>query len=142
MTTEVATLVDSNVLLDVARDDPVWAGWSEDALAWAADEGPLLINPIIYAEVSASYETVEEVDAALDGTVFLRAEVPWPAAFLAGRCHVTYRRRGGSGIRTRIRTLPDFFIGAHAAVLGLRLLTRDAARYRTYFPTVELIAPA
>jgi predicted nucleic acid-binding protein len=138
VTTEVATLVDSNVLLDVARDDPVWAGWSEDALAWAADEGPLLINPIIYAEVSASYETVEEVDAALDGTVFLRAEVPWPAAFLAGRCHVTYRRRGGA----RIRTLPDFFIGAHAAVLGLRLLTRDAARYRSYFPTVELIAPA
>ena len=142
MTTEVATLVDSNVLLDVARDDPVWAGWSEDALARAADEGPLLINPIIYAEVSASYDTVEEVDAALDGAVFLRAEVPWPAAFLAGRCHVTYRRRGGSRIRTRIRTLPDFFIGAHAAVLGLRLLTRDAARYRTYFPTVELIAPA
>ena len=118
-TTGVATLVDSNVLLDVARADPVWSGWSEDALARAADEGPLLISPIIYAEVSASYEIVEEVDAALDSAVFLRAEVPWPAAFLAGRCHVTYRRRGGS----RIRTLPDFFIGAHTAVLGLRLLS-------------------
>jgi predicted nucleic acid-binding protein len=137
VTTEVATLVDSNVLLDVARDDPAWAGWSEDALARAVNEGPLLINPIIYAEVSASYQTVEEVDIALDGAVFLRAEVPWPAASLAGRCHVKYRRRGGA----RIRTLPDFLIGAHAAVLGLRLLTRDAARYRTYFPTVELIAP-
>ena len=136
-TTDVATLVDSNVLLDVIRADPTWLSWSAEALAHAADEGRLVINSIIYAEVSATYATVEEVDAALTRPLFIRSEVPWPAAFLAGRCHVEYRRRGG----TRIRTLPDFFIGAHAAVLGMRLLTRDPSRYRTYFPTIELIAP-
>lgn len=90
-------------------------------LSWSA---------IIYAEVSATYATMEEADAALTGPTFMRSEVPWPAAFLAGRCHVEYRRRGG----TRISTLPDFLIGAHAAVLGMRLLTRDITRYRTYSP--------
>ncbi len=136
-TTEVATLVDSNVLLDIVRTDPAWSSWSGQALARVADEGPVVINSIIYAEVSATYATVEEADAVLVGPAFVRAEVPWPAAFLAGRCHVEYRRRGG----TRARTLPDFFIGAHAAVLGMRLLTRDPSRYRTYFPTIEIIAP-
>ena len=136
-TTEVATLVDSNVLLDVIRADPVWLSWSAEALTRTADEGPLVINSIIYAEVSAAYATVEEADAALTGPAFVRSDVPWPAAFLAGRCHIEYRRRGG----TRARTLLDFFIGAHAAVLGMRLLTRDPARYRTYLPTIELIAP-
>ncbi len=136
-TTEVATLVDSNVLLDVVREDPVWWSWSADTLARVADEGPLVINSIIYAEVSATYATVEEVDAVLADPALVRWEVPWPAAYLAGRCHVEYRRRGGA----RTRTLPDFFIGAHAAVLGMRLLTRDPTRYRTYFPTIELIAP-
>lgn len=136
-TTEVATLVDSNVLLDVIRDDPAWSSWSAESLARVADEGPLVINSIIYAEVSTTYATVEEVDAALAEAALVRSEVPWPAAFLAGRCHVEYRRRGGA----RARTLPDFFIGAHAAVLGMRLLTRDAARYRTYFPSVDIIAP-
>jgi predicted nucleic acid-binding protein len=135
--TEIATLVDSNVLLDVVREDPSWVHWSADALARAADEGTLLINAVVYAEVSASYATAEETDAALDPGVFLRAELPRPAAFLAGRCHVEYRRRGGA----RTRTLPDFLIGAHAAVLGLRLLTRDTSRYRTYFPKLEIIAP-
>lgn len=136
-TTEVATLVDSNVLLDVIREDPAWFSWSEQTLGRVADEGPLVINSIIYAEVSTTYATVEEIDAVLAEAALVRAEVPWPAAFLAGRCHVEYRRRGGA----RARTLPDFLIGAHAAVLGMRLLTRDAGRYRTYFPTVELIAP-
>ncbi|MGH3918227.1 MAG: type II toxin-antitoxin system VapC family toxin [Pseudonocardiaceae bacterium] len=136
-TTEVATLVDSNVLLDVVREDPVWLPWSADTLARVADEGPLVINSIIYAEVSATYATVEEVDAVLADPGLVRSEVPWPAAYLAGRCHVEYRRRGG----VRARTLPDFFIGAHAAVLGMRLLTRDPTRYRTYFPTIEIIAP-
>lgn len=136
-TTETATLVDSNVLLDVVRADPTWSAWSEHALARAADEGAVVINPIVYAEVAASYDTVEELEAALDAAVLVRAELPWTAAFLAGRCHVEYRRRGGA----RSRTLPDFLIGAHAAVLGLRLLTRDAIRYRTYFPTLEVIAP-
>lgn len=134
---ELATLVDSNVLLDVIRADPEWSSWSAQALTQAADEGPLVINSIIYAEVSATYATVEEADAALARPAFTRSEVPWPAAFLAGRCHVHYRRRGGA----RARTLPDFFIGAHAAVLGLRLLTRDPTRYRTYFPTIDIIAP-
>lgn len=136
-TTEIATLVDSNVVLDVVREDPTWSDWSEDALVRVADEGILLINVVVYAEVSASYATAEEADAALDPAVFLRAELPWQAAFLAGRCHVEYRRRGGA----RTRTLPDFLIGAHAAVLGLRLLTRDASRYRTNFPKLEIIAP-
>ena len=137
-TTEVATLVDSNVLLDVIRADPLWSSWSAETLARVADEGPLVINSIIYAEVSATYATVEEADAVLVSPAFVRSEVPWPAAFLAGHCHVAYRRRGGA----RTRTLPDFFIGAHAAVLGMRLLTRDPTRYRTYFPTIELIAPS
>lgn len=136
-TTEVATLVDSNVLLDVIRADPMWWSWSAEVLGRVADEGPLVINSIIYAEVSATYATVEEADAALTGPAFVRSEVPWHAAFLAGRCHLEYRRRGG----TRTRTLPAFFIGAHAAVLGMRLLTRDSTRYRAYFPTIELICP-
>jgi predicted nucleic acid-binding protein len=102
-----------------------------------ADEGPLVIYSIICAEVSATYATVEEVDAALTGPAFVRCDVPWPAAFLAGRCHIEYRRRGG----TRARTLPDFFIRAHATVLGMRLLTRNRTKYRTYLPTIELIAP-
>ncbi|MFN2496838.1 MAG: type II toxin-antitoxin system VapC family toxin [Pseudonocardiaceae bacterium] len=135
--TEIATLVDSNVLLDVIREDPVWSSWSEEALGRVADEGPLVINSVIYAEVSSTYATVEELDAVLAEAGLVRAQVPWPAAFLAGRCHVEYRRRGGA----RTRTLPGFLIGAHAAVLGIRLVTRDAARYRSYFPTVELIAP-
>ncbi|MPZ66834.1 MAG: PIN domain-containing protein [Pseudonocardiaceae bacterium] len=133
----MATLVDSNVVLDVVRADPVWSVWSERALARAVDEGPVVINPVVYAEVAASYETAEQVDTALDAAVLVRSELPWPAAFLAGRCHVEYRRRGGA----RTRTLPDFLIGAHAAVLGLRLLTRDASRYRSYFPKLEIIAP-
>ncbi|MGH3932020.1 MAG: type II toxin-antitoxin system VapC family toxin [Pseudonocardiaceae bacterium] len=137
MPTEVATLIDSSVLLDVIREDPVWSSWSEESLARVADEGPLVINSIVYAEVSTTYATMEEFDAALAEAGLERLEVPWPAAFLAGRCHIEYRRRGGA----RTRTLPDFFIGAHAAVLGMRLLTRDAARYRTYFPSVDIIAP-
>jgi predicted nucleic acid-binding protein len=136
-TTEVATLVDSNVLLDVIREDPVWSSWSAETLRRVADEGPLIINSIIYAEVSTTYTTVEELDAVLADAGVVRSHVPWPAAFLAGRCHVEYRRRGGA----RTRPLPDFLIGAHAAVLGIRLLTRDAVRYHSYFPTVELIAP-
>jgi len=102
-----------------------------------ADEGPLVIISIIYAEVSVTYATMEEADAVFTGPAFGRSVVPWPAAFLADRCHVEYRRRGG----TRTSTLPGFFIGAHAAVLGMRLLTRDITRYRTYFPAIELIAP-
>lgn len=96
-----------------------------------------MINHVIYAEVSVQFDTIEDLDAALPPDVYLRASLPWSAAFLAGKCFETYRRRGGQ----RRSPLPDFFIGAHAAVQGFRLLTRDATRYRTYFPTVEVVAP-
>lgn len=130
-------LIDSNVLLDVLEEDPSWFEWSSRALASAADSGTLVINPIIYAEVSIGLETVEELETLLPKTEFLRAPLPWEAAFLAGKCFLRYRRRGGS----KHSPLPDFFIGAHAAVEGLTLVTRDANRYRTYFPSVPLIDP-
>ena len=118
-------------------DDQEWGSWSQDALAHAADEGALVINPIIYAEASIRFSSVEELDAALPAEVYVREPLPWTAAFLAGKCFVEYRRRGGE----RRSPLPDFFIGAHAAIGGLALLTRDGARYATYFPTVTLVAP-
>lgn len=133
----LGTLVDSNVLLDLLTRDPRWAEWSAENLARAMDQGPVLINQVVFGEVSLGFSTVEALDAALSEDRFVRGNLPWAAAFLAARAFRSYRARGGS----RTSTLPDFLIGAHAAVLGLRLLTRDAARYRTYFPTVELIAP-
>ena len=131
-------LVDSNVLLDVATGDPGWAAWSSAALERAADEAILVINPIVYGEVSVGFPTIEELDLALPTDLFRREAIPYEAAFLAGRSYLAYRRRGGTGRSP----LPDFFVGAHAAIAGYRLLTRDAARYRTYFPTITLIAPA
>ena len=131
------TLVDSNVLLDLFTADPTWAAWSGEHLAAALDRGPVVINQVVYGEVSLGFASVEALDSALTPDRFVRGNLPWAAAFLAGRCLRQYRARGG----TRTSTLPDFLIGAHAAVLGLRLLTRDAARFRTYFPTVELDAP-
>ncbi len=133
----LGTLVDSNVLLDVLTEDSVWSTWSADALAVAADAGPLYVNPIIYAEVSVRFSMVEELDEALPSRDVRRLPLPWESAFLAGKAFARYRRQGGS----RASTLPDFFIGAHAAVADLVLLTRDASRYRTYFPTVRLNAP-
>ena len=133
----VATLVDTNVLLDVTTADPAWGAWSADALADALDRGAVVLSPIVYAELSARWARIEDLDAALPGEVFRRESLPWAAAFLAGRAHLAYRRRGG----TRERTLPDFLVGAHAAVSGHRLLTRDAARYRTTFPRLEVVAP-
>jgi predicted nucleic acid-binding protein len=130
-------LVDSNVLLDVLTEDPVWYGWSSDALAAAADESVLAINPLVYAEVSIGFERIEELDEALPPGTFTRLPLPWPAAFLAGKCFFAYRRAGGE----RRSPLPDFYIGAHAAVEGMPLLTRDATRYRTYLPRLEIIAP-
>ena len=132
------TLVDSNVLLDIATEDPKWCEWSAEALASAADEGPLAINAIIYAEVSIGFGSIEELDDALSPEVFAREPLPYEAAFLAGKAFVAYRRRGGARSMPR----PDFYIGAHAAINSYRLLTRDAQRYRTYFPTVGLLAPA
>ena len=130
-------LVDSNVVLDVARRDPRWGDWSTLAIERVLNEARLVINPIIYAEVSIGYRTIEQVEAALPTDLYYREPLPYEAAFLAGKSFVAYRRRGGE----RTSPLPDFYIGAHAAVCGYRLLTRDAGRYRTYFPTVELIAP-
>jgi hypothetical protein len=137
VTTAGAVLVDSNVLLDVLTDDPVWLAWSSEALADAADAGRLVINPLVYAEVSIGFERIEELDQALPAETFLRAPLPWAAAFLAGKCFVAYRRAGGE----RRSPLPDFYIGAHAAVEGMPLLTRDPDRYRTYLPRLELISP-
>jgi hypothetical protein len=130
-------LVDSNVLLDVATSDPDWENWSSSALAEVAESATLIINPIIYAEVSIGYSTIETLDAVLPATLYRREALPWEAGFLAGKNFLMYRRRGG----LRTSPLPDFYIGAHAAIGHLALLTRDAARYRSYFPTVEILAP-
>lgn len=133
----MVTLVDSNVILDVLTDDPAWAAWSRQALAEAVDDGPVAVNPIIYAEVSVRFARIEDLEDAVPVDDFARLQLPWEAGFLAAKAFQRYRQAGGR----RGATLPDFYIGAHAAVSGLRLLTRDRARYRTYFPSVDLIAP-
>jgi hypothetical protein len=130
-------LVDSNIILDVATQDPAWGARSGALLAKEAETSQLVINPLIFAEVSVGYERVEDLEAALPPELFRREGLPWEAAFLAGKCFLAYRRRGGS----RTSTLPDFFIGAHAALAGYRLMTRDAARYRTYFPGLDILVP-
>ena len=133
-----ATLVDSCVLLDVITGDERWADWSAGQIATAMDSGRVVINPLIYAEVSAGYQTVEELDDLLPADDYEREPLPYPAGFAAGKAFLQYRRGGGD----KRSPMPDFYIGAHAAVAGYRLLTRDVARYRTYFPTVAIIAPA
>jgi predicted nucleic acid-binding protein len=133
----VAFLVDSNVILDVMTEDARWFAWSADAIERAADTARLVINPVIYAEVSVRYRRIEDLDAALPRTMFEREAVPFEAAFLAGKAYLAYRRRGG----TKRSPLPDFFIGAHAAIAGYRMLTRDAAPYRAYFPGLDVMAP-
>jgi predicted nucleic acid-binding protein len=129
--------VDSNVLLDVMTEDPQWCAWSSENLARCADKSMLVINPVVYAEVSIRFRAIEDLEAALPRSMFERRNIPWEAAFLAGKCFLKYRRAGGR----RAAPLPDFFIGAHAAIEKLDLLTRDPSRYRTYFPTVRLITP-
>jgi predicted nucleic acid-binding protein len=131
-------LVDSNVLLDIATNDARWADWSARALAECADAAALIINPIVYAEVSIGFSTIEALDGALPLASYEREALPWEAGFLAGKCFLSYRRRGGQ----RATLLPDFYIGAHAAIERLALLTRDVARYRTYFPKLEILGPA
>ena len=130
-------LVDSNVLLDIITEDKHWYEWSAETLEQYADENILAINPVIYAEVSIGFERIEDMEAALPESYIVRLPIPTEAAFLAGKCFLRYRKRGGQ----RRSPLPDFFIGAHAAVLGAALITRDAARYRTYFPKLHLISP-
>lgn len=130
-------LVDANVLLDVLTDDPQWYGWSAAQLDACAAQAELCINPIVYAEVSVGFERIEELDDALPPGIFTRLDLPWEAGFLAGKSFLRYRRARGS----RRSPLPDLYIGAHAAIDGLSLLTRDARRYRTYYPKLHLIYP-
>ena len=133
----MAVLVDSSVLLDVFTRDPFWFEWSSAALARCANDGMLAINPVIYAEISVRFERIEELESILTPQLFEYRPIPREAAFLAGKCFVQYRRRGGS----KTQPLPDFLIGAHAAVEGLRVLTRDTRRFRTYFPNLGLVCP-
>lgn len=133
----MATLIDTNVLIDLAARDPIWLGWSRLKLEQARKDGSLLINPIIYSEFSIRYDTVEEVDSALPADEFRREGLPWHATFAAARAFALYRRRGGC----REKILPDFLIGAHAAIRGYKLLTRDPSCYRAYFPGLDIIAP-
>jgi len=133
-----AVLVDASVLLDIMTEDARWFSWSAETIGRAADRSRLVINPVIHAEVSVRFSRIEELDATLPKSMFDREPIPYEAAFLAGKAFLAYRRRGG----TKSLPLPDFFIGAHAAVAGYSLMTRDAARYRTYFPKLALIAPS
>ena len=130
-------LVDSNILLDVIKADPLWGEWSARALASHLERGSLVINPIVYAEIAFDFNTIEEVNALLPAADYEYAAIPREAAYLAARCHARYRASGGA--RTMI--LPDFLIGAHALVERMALLTRDARRYQTYFPGLALISP-
>ena len=132
------TLVDTNVFVDLWTSDPSFGAWSERALARAAGRGPLAINPVIYAELCLGFREEAELERILLDSGVRRLQLPYPAAWRAAKAFDAYRKRGG----TRTTPLPDFFIGAHALVENLPLLTRDAARYRTYFPDVRLIAPA
>lgn len=133
----MTTLVDTNILLDLATNDPAWADWSLRQMDAAALRGPVAINPVIYAELSVGYERIETLDGVLAEAGLQVLALPRPALFLAGKMFRRYRARGGS----RTGVLPDFFIGAHAAVEGFTLLTRDATRYRRYFPRLALVTP-
>jgi predicted nucleic acid-binding protein len=130
-------LVDSNIILDILTEDPQWFDWSAQKLTEYADRGALVINPIIYAEISTGFNQPQELESAIPADFFRRDPLPYEAAFLAGQSFLEYRRRGGE----RRSPLPDFYIGAHAAVAQIPLLTRDIKRYRTYFPGIQLITP-
>lgn len=130
-------LVDTNVLLDLVTDDPVWASWSIERLEAAALEGPLLINDVVYAELAVRYAQIERLDEFVEAAGLTHTPVPKTALFLAGKAFTAYRKAGGS----RTGVLPDFFIGAHAAIGGFPVLTRDSGRYHSYFPKLDLITP-
>ena len=130
-------LVDTNVLFDLVTDDPIWADWSARQLRILSAQESLFVNLVVWAELSVAYDRMEEVDATLDAAGVELVEIPRPALFLAGKAFGNYRARGG----TKAGVLPDFFIGAHAVAAGIPLLTRDARRYRTYFPSIMLITP-
>jgi hypothetical protein len=132
-----STLVDTNILLDIATGDPVWSEWSSSALRYARSNGELVINAIVFSEISSAFTRIEEVDQFLDDSSCRREDLPWASAFVAGQAFRQYRRRGG----IKSSTLPDFLIGAHALVLGYALLTRDRAQYKSYFPSLHLLSP-
>lgn len=131
------TLVDTNIFLDLSGEQSVWRSWSEQALAYALADGPVCINPLIYAEVSVRFETLERLDDFIPAQLFEPEQLPYEAAFLAGKAFAMYKRRGGA----KRAPIPDFYIGAHAAVRGYRLLTRDTTRFRTYFPKLDVVGP-
>jgi predicted nucleic acid-binding protein len=133
----VEILVDSNVLLDIVTEDKKWFTWSFQALQDYSENHILVINPIIYAEVSVCFERIEDLEEVLSPDYFRRDQLPWEAGFLAGKCFRDYRRKGGD----KRSPLPEFFIGAHALIAEFPLLTRDIARYRTYFPKLHFISP-
>lgn len=130
-------LIDSNVLLDILTEDERWFDWSSNAIAEAIDKGITAVNPIIYAEVSIGFDRIEDLEEALPPSHFRRFPLPWDAGFLAGKAFMSYRKSKGA----KRSPLPDFYIGAHASIEGMTLVTRDAARYRTYFPKLKLVAP-
>ncbi len=130
------TVVDSSVLLDLFTDDPVWGDWSSEHLARAFDTGPVVINPLIFAELSVGFERIEDLDDALPPQIS-REDLPWEAAFLAGRCFLQYRHAGGA----RRSPLPDFYIAAHAATTGRTLLTRDRPRHVDLLPSLDVVSP-
>lgn len=130
-------LIDSNILLDIFTEDQKWYEWSSTTLAECAEHGLLYINPIIYSEISVGFERIEDLENALPSDYIQRDDLPYEAAFLAGKCFLNYRKAGG----TKRSPLPDFYIGAHAAVKRWSLLTRDKGRYHSYFPTLDVIAP-
>lgn len=130
-------LVDANVLIDLLTDDPAWRSWSEQNLRTCAAADVLAVNPIIFAEIAPHFRTGQDAEQWLSRFPFILLELPYSAAFEAGRAHAKYRRAGGD----KRSPMPDFFVGAHAVVAGVTLLTRDSRRYRTYFPDVQLITP-
>ena len=134
---KTATIPDSNILLDVIQRQPLWFEWSARQLQNSRELGSLVVNTLVFAETSAQIDSFEEVQRIFSLIGINQEEIPWEAAYIAGRTHQAYRKAGG----TRERTLPDFLIGAHAAARGYRIITRDQARYRTYFSSLEIIAP-
>jgi predicted nucleic acid-binding protein len=133
----IGTLVDSCILIDVLANDPKWADWSLDQLDQCAAQAPLIINPLILAEISPRFDTANDLEAALAALPLVREALPWDAAFLAGQAFKIYRQAMGA----KASPMPDFYIGAHALVNNLQLLTRDAVRYRSYFPKLSVVAP-
>jgi len=131
------TLIDSNVLLDIFTEDKEWYNWSSETLAKEAEYDLLYVNPIIYAEISISFDTIEALESAIPDDYILREAIPYEASFLAGKCFVKYRKSGG----TRQSPLPDFFIGSHATIRGWKLITRDKGRFNTYFSNLKVISP-